>query len=605
MAPTPTNAIIERRRKAVESLDRLFDSKSGSRRLDAAELTQYENQSFDVGWFTSTKFSDGIVRPLHVLLGDDFPYNAPRIAIPSGSQELDCPHLEPQGLLCLHPPDSAVDIEHPTVVVESLLLDSIRLIEDSIGCRNQSDYRDEFLSHWDIAVVSELGRLPPFTSILEPRGPSRPISAWGSNVRIFGEDDDSVSRWLANRGVDAREHRFMSGLMIWLCEPLVPAEYPKNGRELLSLIRSRASIAAERVTRDWNPMPAKLFVLIGAPSRFGTCFAGLVVEAPTDARSLLKGFRPGRVPSMTLLDRYLHTSKSLAKAKVNRADPSWVHGRDQDSHQKGLHQKRVAIIGCGSVGGQLARLLAQAGVGHLLLIDHGHLDWPNLARHCLGAQSVGRAKAADLAQAIKTSFPHIGSVSGRVEKIGSSSGELMQELETYDLLVSTAGNWAAESFLNDWQQAADSAPPILYGWVEEHALAAHAVRIDSRGPCFRCGVNGNGEPHLRAIEWPETNDRSQEPRCGASYSPYGPCELAFAHALVSQTVIGSLVQRVSGPVHRIWVADPDRIIDAGGQLADKAVRLFEEGELKGGIFEPQWLPDSTCPVCMVGGSMSL
>ena len=599
MARLTTNAIVERRRNAVEELDRLFDSMSGSRRLAAAELSQYKNHSFGVGWLISKTLSDGVARPLHVLLPETFPYSAPRIAISGGPHKMEFPHLEPQGLLCLTPPDCAVDIEHPTDVLESLMDDSIQLIEDGIQNLNQDDFRDEFLSYWDIAVVNELCRWPPFISIIEPRGPSRCISVWGSNVCVFGESDDSVSRWLDNRGVDVGEHGFRSGLMIWLPEPLVPAEYPNDGRELLSMIRSLESIEAEKITRYWDSIAVNLFVIIGFPSRFGVCFAGLALEAPKDANCLVRGFRPSKVPPKELLDRYIRNSKSLVKAKVNRADPSWIHGRDQDNHHGNLRQRRVAIVGCGSVGGQLARMLSQAGVGHLLLIDDDTLDWPNTVRHCLGARSVGLSKAEGLAKEIKTSFPHIGAVSARAGKVVPTAEELMQELEEYDLLVSTTGNWAAESFLNDWQRTTDPAPPILYGWVESHALAAHAVRIDARGACFRCGVNGNGVPDSRVIEWPETDAGLQEPRCGASYSPYGPCELAFAHALIAQAVIDSLVQQVSGPMHRIWVADPARIMDAGGRLRDGVGKQFDQRFLKGGIIESEWSPDAECPVCMV------
>lgn len=602
MAKLHTNLINERRRRAVEALDRLLETKPGSRSLTVDELEEYYRHPYGNGWCIDMKFSDNVERTIRVLIDKNFPYSAPRIGIASGTLALDIPHREAQGILCLMPPESAVSVENSADVVEYLIEESRELIEDGILHRNQDDFRDEFLSYWENAVARESNQLNPITSIVEPKGPSRCIAAWSCNSGnhlVVGEDYESIIRWLINRGIKVGDGRFSSGLLTWLDKPLLPTEYPVTGKHLLSRIRSLETVDSKKLIRNWNPSPGTNWMLIGAASQFGVCFAGLLIEIPDISDRLSKGFRPRRVPPNILLDYYLGGAKALAKFNVRRADHGWVHGRDQDSEQAVLRRRRVAIIGCGSVGGQLARMLAQAGVGHLLLIDHDSLDWPNIARHCLGARSVGQKKAEAIAEEIRTSFPHIESVEARVEKFGLSSEALLRELAKYDLVVSVAGNWAAESFLNDWQQTTASAPPILYGWVEEHALAAHAVRIDSRGPCFRCGVNGNGEPHLRVIEWPETEGRSQEPRCGASFSPYGPCELAFAHALVAQTVIDSLVQRASGPVHRIWVADPARIIDAGGQLGDKVVKQFEAGCLKGGIFETQWPLDTVCPVCAV------
>lgn len=605
MADIRTEPIAERRQRAVEELDQLFDSQPGAKRMAPDELSEYKGQNFDIGWCLSRVFSDDVERTIRVLLAADSPYSAPRIAISGEPKVLDWPHLEPEGLLCLNPPDSAVDIDHPTDVVKDLLRDSIQLIEDSICNENEDDFRDEFLSYWRQEVAETSPGLDPIISILEPRELSRRISVWSSgtcpNVAgplVVGENNASIAHWLSNRDLDVKSGQFVRGFLIWTPKPLVPAEFPKTGKDLLLLIQSLESKDQEVLARSLDCFPSTALILIGSRSRFGTCFAAMFIEMSRDKNRILKKFRPGKVLPSTLLNCNLVGSRLVEKADVDRADHGWIHGRDQDRAQEKLRQKRVAIIGCGSVGGQVARNLAQAGVGDLLLIDHDTLSWTNTSRHCLGARSVYQDKATALAHEMKSSLPHIGAVSARVERVGLGSTELMNELATYDLLISTSGNWAVESFLNDWQSMTAPAPPILYGWVEEHALAAHAVRIDSRGPCFRCGVNGNGVPHLRVIDWTGTDVRSQEPRCGASYSPYGPCELAFAHALISQAVIDSLVQPASGAMHRLWIADPARIREAGGQIADKVVKQFEALSLRGGILEAEWHREAACPVCV-------
>jgi integrase len=121
---------------------------------------------------------------------------------------------------------------------------------------------------------------------------------------------------------------------------------------------------------------------------------------------LTKGFRPGAVPDTLLLARYFGRAK-LLRRPIERADASWVHGRGEDPRVARLRGKRVAVIGCGSVGAPVAIALAQAGIGHLIPIDFDRLRWSNVGRHPLGASYVGQNKAKALAEKIRSAFPHI------------------------------------------------------------------------------------------------------------------------------------------------------------------------------------------------------
>ena len=95
---------------------------------------------------------------------------------------------------------------------------------------------------------------------------------------------------------------------------------------------------------------------------------------------------------------------------VERADHAWVHGRDHDPRQERLRSARVGIVGCGSIGSPLSRLLAQAGVANFTLIDGQPLDWPNIGRHALGAGAIRRNKAVALAEMLEQDFPHLGEI---------------------------------------------------------------------------------------------------------------------------------------------------------------------------------------------------
>lgn len=286
----------------------------------------------------------------------------------------------------------------------------------------------------------------------------------------------------------------------------------------------------------------------------------------------------------------------MTKAVVERADHQWIHGRDQDHRQERLRQRRVAVVGVGSVGGAVAKLVAQTGVGGLLLIDPGTMGWSNVGRHQLGAASVGCNKALEMMREIGRAYPHINA-SIHCEKLGPAANSVVRDLESCDLIVSATGNWAAESFLNDLQHGTNGFPPILYAWVEPKAAAAHAVLVLRGNTCFQCGVNDKGQPHVTVTDWAEATNVLQEPACGAAFTPYGPVELQWAHALVVECVIDALVGDAMTTVHRVWIGRRARVEAAGGAWSEKWAAEFGDPGDGGVTLELPWPTSATCRVC--------
>jgi tRNA A37 threonylcarbamoyladenosine dehydratase len=67
---------------------------------------------------------------------------------------------------------------------------------------------------------------------------------------------------------------------------------------------------------------------------------------------------------------------------VDRLDPSFLLGRGGGN--TGLRQKKVLIVGCGSLGGRIAVELSRTGVSSLTLVDRDMLSPENTYRHVLG-----------------------------------------------------------------------------------------------------------------------------------------------------------------------------------------------------------------------------
>jgi molybdopterin synthase catalytic subunit len=66
-----------------------------------------------------------------------------------------------------------------------------------------------------------------------------------------------------------------------------------------------------------------------------------------------------------------------------------------DDNQRRLAAATILVAGVGGLGTTVCQLLARAGVGQLILVDDGVVDWPDLHRQTLyDEEDVGRRKVA-------------------------------------------------------------------------------------------------------------------------------------------------------------------------------------------------------------------
>ena len=170
-------------------------------------------------------------------------------------------------------------------------------------------------------------------------------------------------------------------------------------------------------------------------------------------------------------------------------------------------------------------------------------------------------------------------------------------LEAADLIIAATGNWGAECALNRWHVEQGRPSPILYCWTEAHACAGHAVAIVREGGCFQCHISRTGSPSFKGVEWPDGGDASEEePACGAHYHPYGPVELSYVTAMISDVALDCLLSPPSGSVSRVFATSQRRIDELGGRWSDEW--LAEHGKDDRGVRTVDWPWLRTiCPAC--------
>ncbi|HDR9028349.1 TPA: ThiF family adenylyltransferase [Burkholderia vietnamiensis] len=526
------------------------------RRLRAAELEALRKRfRFAHAWRLDMPRAEHLhPRVDHVLLliEDVFPLSELRICAPQADGLLHerWPHVEELGLLCLsrRPLDRSI-LDRVQLAVS----DAAEVLQMDPATRKQ-EFQREFLSYWE----REASNTPSWKALFRPAGDSRVVFyAHHGRTLVFGESEEQVVSWLEHSGV-TNPQKPLRAWFAMLDEALEPAEYPVNGRALLDLVGS------EHVMPLLDP-PNEFPVLLGMPTETGAVFAGVKLRCP-QKKSMWKGFRPG-APLPARHVEYCYAGQKVERIEVLRTDHSWVHGRDHDPVAGQLAEKTVALIGCGALGGELARLLVQAGVGKFIFVDGDTLAPENTSRHLLGAGEAGGNKAVAMARRLARDFPHIRGVYPLGCRFEDLSAEQLAEIDGADLLITAGLFLPTDIRVNKRRRDAEQKPPWLVSWTEELACAGHAALLVGDADLMDLFDEAGKPKRVMTSQWPPAVGTLAEAGCGNFFQPYGAIDMLGTIGLAARLALDALLGRCATSTYRIWLGDRARAAAAGATLA--------------------------------------
>lgn len=155
--------------------------------------------------------------------------------------------------------------------------------------------------------------------------------------------------------------------------------------------------------------------------------------------------------------------------------------------------KRVAVLGCGSVGSLVVLELARAGVGNFLLVDADIFEYHNICRHQCGVEDVGRYKVDAVRDRILAINPcaHVETARTTAEQVAKDVFDRwIVPGET--LLMGCADGRAADAYGNSIA-VLYQVPYLSIGfWERAFAGEIFYWLPGRREPCYRCAL-GAGE----------------------------------------------------------------------------------------------------------------
>jgi len=205
---------------------------------------------------------------------------------------------------------------------------------------------------------------------------------------------------------------------------------------------------------------------------------------------------------------------------------SFIYTRNEPEQQT-LGGLRIALIGCGTLGGYTAQTLAHCGAGTqngaLHLFDNDFLSSGNLGRHLLGINYLHDNKAAATTQFLVEQHLYLNLYAHETKFTELDFGK------KFDLIIDATGNEPFSVLLAKWfrdryGQITTNRPTLIHGWIDAQGKAARAFRDDATAACYAClcdfKAEGNGALRLPLYRGNPPTDTPYRRSCGSTYLPY-------------------------------------------------------------------------------------
>lgn len=387
------------------------------------------------------------------------------------------PHVGVDGFLCyIAEATAVVDIFDPIGQTLAAFEQAARVLDQIMAGERVDDLAEEFFAFWP-------GE-PLYVDVNSRQTGEGILLSIGRASAVSDDPERTLAKLKHRPGV----HREQDVVVDWVTTKAVPrptpdAWPPNTVRQLL----------------DWqgqldNACRRKIEARIVKAYRKGADLAIVVIDSPSMPYGFavfdLQKNRRGsscdqRLPIYDL---------NINRLCMVRIDDAYVIQRNIPG-QATLAGKRIAMVGCGTIGGYLAEMLAKAGAGslggELMLVDNQRLEPGNLGRHRLGIDKSFLPKSTSMADEIKRAMP-----ASNVRALTHDVREV--NLEGFDLLIDATG----EQSLGQWLAARHSqTSPLLHVWIEGAGVAVRSYigNHDSEG-CFRCLCDYENRGVFQAVE---------------------------------------------------------------------------------------------------------
>lgn len=444
------------------------------------------------------------------------------------------PHISSTGVICYLADGGAVlDRFRPDVAIWQCIEQARIVIDQAIGDPQyfSDEFRGEFWANW--LLSQNPPALPGLIGSIQADAKSARYYLIGSAdaERLYvATDPGEVSRLATVLGWSAPKE----GIPCWILRsnqlPALPSGgLPKTVHEVFEWLRAwdkelYRSIQARLAEPGYLRSPRCEVVIATPVGWMGFGFAMNVMTAKAFARKP-RGYR-----------NYLHRrggTTEIQRRVFEDISPGYVYQRNL-ANRSTLTGKKIALIGCGAIGGYLASALVRLGAGTaggvLHLQDADTLQPDNLGRHRLGYDSLFENKAAALRKVLEHEAPFTNITSSDVNAVAVFP-------TGFDLVIDATGEEAVSEALNVRHLESFPKVPLMHVWVFGNGDCVQGLWVDShKYACYRC-LRHNDGPQYGEPRFPLTDAETLRAFVGChAFTPYAVSASMSAAALATDFI---------------------------------------------------------------------
>jgi len=231
-----------------------------------------------------------------------------------------------------------------------------------------------------------------------------------------------------------------------------------------------------------------------------------------------------------------------------------------------LSDKSVLLVGCGSVGGEIAYKLAASGIGKLTLVDPDVYSLDNLYRHVLDERLIGAGKALGLSLMIESKHPWTKCTHVNSRLLDLRGKEIRKN---FDLMIVAIGSPTHERLFHDFLVENNVSLPVINTWVEGYGVGGHAtLDIPRSKGCLRCAYVDHSDLSrglASNLNFLESNQdvTLNHAGCGDLFLPYSTLNAGQTALIASDLSIHFLNGSIPESCKVSWKGDDTEALKAG------------------------------------------
>ncbi|WP_341896746.1 E2/UBC family protein [Sphingobium sp. YR657] len=368
-----------------------------------------------------------------------------------------------------------IDLYKPGEAVLRVLEQARKTLELSYGGKGQAELVDEYQAYWNAELPvrcllprSSIRDGVKATAFFARRGDKALFNAIGEQPKLAGYETELPSNvifWVSDQ----------------LIGPVAGMIVPTTLADLKVWITGNASFKAKKWDSVLAHLATRSYLFISAPN----ALVGFRIKIPADIQAgfIQKRIRPEKLPALL--------GARSASVELERFSGKWSSLSDVTDRNNptdlDLSETSIALVGCGTIGSHLARMLVQCGAGNkgrLTLFDTQALDQGNIGRHLLGFGDIGKGKASAVGAELSRFHPQV-----KASWIEHDALKHLNDLGNHNLVIDATGEWNVQSALNHWfmDGARKRTKALLHSWVFMNGAGVQSfLNLNDEYACFRC-----------------------------------------------------------------------------------------------------------------------